>query len=56
LCEKYPGSIVDYGSLIWITLQRSANAREAIATMDELMQTYGYASEGEVSMTDGRKA
>lgn len=47
LCEAYPGSIVDYGSLIWITLQRSATAREAIATMDHLMQTYGYASEGE---------
>ncbi|GMI03160.1 hypothetical protein TrRE_jg5856 [Triparma retinervis] len=47
LCETYPGSVIDYGSLIWITLQRSATAREAIVTMDHLMQTYGYASEGE---------
>lgn len=38
---------IDYGSLIWITLQRSKNAREAISTISELMSTYGYASEGE---------
>lgn len=38
---------VDYGSLIWITLQRARTAREAITTIDELMSTYGYASEGE---------
>lgn len=38
---------IDYGSLIWITLQRSRNCQEAIKTLDYLMQTYGYASEGE---------
>jgi len=38
---------LDYGSLIWITLQRSKSAREAIQVMDELMQKYGYASGGE---------
>ena len=38
---------IDYGSLIWITLQRSKSAREAIQVMDELMQKYGYASGGE---------
>jgi len=41
------GAIMDYGSLIWVTLQRAKTAREAIATMDELCQKYGYASDGE---------
>jgi dipeptidase len=40
-------AIVDYGSLIYITLQRAGTAREAIQIMDELMTTYGYCSEGE---------
>ena len=39
--------IIDYGSLIYITLQRSRNAREAIKTMTSLAETYGYNSEGE---------
>ncbi|MCQ2239098.1 MAG: C69 family dipeptidase [Bacteroidaceae bacterium] len=39
--------IVDYGSLIYITLQRATNAREAIKTMTELVTKYGYASGGE---------
>lgn len=38
---------MDYGSLIWVTLQRARNAREAIEVMDYLVQTYGYASTGE---------
>eukprot|EP01130_Rhizamoeba_saxonica_P000772 TRINITY_DN10690_c0_g1_i1.p1 TRINITY_DN10690_c0_g1~~TRINITY_DN10690_c0_g1_i1.p1 ORF type:complete len:556 (+),score=149.68 TRINITY_DN10690_c0_g1_i1:32-1699(+) len=41
------GAIMDYGSLIWVTLQRSKTAREAILIMDELVTTYGYYSEGE---------
>ena len=41
------GGIMDYGSLIFTTLQRARTAREAIEVMDELMQTYGYPSEGE---------
>lgn len=40
-------AIMDYGSLIYITLQRSKTAREAIAVIDDLMQTYGYYSSGE---------
>ncbi len=40
-------SIIDYGSLIYITLQRAKTAREAIKVMDELVQKYGYASSGE---------
>ena len=38
---------IDYGSIIYTTLQRAANAREAIAVIVELASTYGYASEGE---------
>lgn len=40
-------AVMDYGSLIYIALQRAATAREAISVIDNLMQTYGYASEGE---------
>ena len=38
---------IDYGSLIYITLQRARTAREAIRTIVELADTYGYASGGE---------
>jgi dipeptidase len=40
-------AIIDYGSLIYITLQRAKNAREAIKTMSDLVSEYGYASSGE---------
>jgi len=39
--------MVDYGSLIYMTLQRAKNAREAIATISQLLSEYGYASSGE---------
>lgn len=39
--------IIDYGSLIYITLQRARNAREAIKVMSDLVSEYGYASSGE---------
>ncbi len=39
--------LIDYGSLIYITLQRSKSAREAIQVMTTLTETYGYYSEGE---------
>jgi dipeptidase len=39
--------IMDYGSLIYVTLQRARTAREAIRTIDFFVQTYGYPSEGE---------
>lgn len=41
------GAIVDYGSLIYMTLQRAKSAREAIKVMGELVSNYGYASSGE---------
>ena len=39
--------IIDYGSLIYIGLQRSKTAREAITVMTSLVEKYGYYSEGE---------
>ena len=38
---------IDYGSLIYITLQRARTAREAIDVMTSLIDRYGYASSGE---------
>ena len=39
--------IMDYGSLIYITLQRAKTAREAIQIMTDLVSEFGYYSEGE---------
>lgn len=41
------GAIMDYGSLIYVTLQRAKSAREAIKIMSDLVTEYGYASSGE---------
>ncbi|PKQ69620.1 dipeptidase [Labilibaculum manganireducens] len=41
------GAVIDYGSLIYLSLQRSKSAREAIKVMTELVETYGYYSSGE---------
>ena len=38
---------IDYGSLIYIALERCKTAREAIACVTSLVKEYGYASEGE---------
>lgn len=40
-------AIIDYGSLIYITLQRARTAREAIGVMTSLVEKYGYYSSGE---------
>jgi dipeptidase len=42
-----PEAIVDYGSLMFITLQRAKTAREAIEIMTGLVAEYGYYSSGE---------
>ena len=42
-----PNGKMDYGSMIYITLQRAKTAREAIMQMVELANTHGYASSGE---------
>lgn len=39
--------IIDYGSLIYLALQRSKTAREAIRVMTDLVAKYGYYSGGE---------
>lgn len=45
-CQGGEG-IMDYGSLIYVALQRAKNAREAIKVIAELMEEYGYISSGE---------
>ena len=42
-----PQGIMDYGSLIYVTLERAKTAREAIKTVAELVAEYGYHSGGE---------
>ncbi|MDE6817689.1 MAG: C69 family dipeptidase [Muribaculaceae bacterium] len=42
-----PEGIIDYGSLIYITLERARTAREAVKIMTDLVEEFGYASEGE---------
>ena len=49
--------IIDYGSLIYIALQRSKTAREAIEVMTSLVAEYGYYSSGEsFSIADPNEA
>ncbi|MCH5227094.1 MAG: C69 family dipeptidase [Muribaculaceae bacterium] len=47
LWDTTGNAIIDYGSLIQIALERSKTAREAIKVMTDLVEEYGYASEGE---------
>ncbi|MDE7154059.1 MAG: C69 family dipeptidase [Muribaculaceae bacterium] len=42
-----PNGIIDYGSAIFIALQRAATAREAIKVIDEIINEHGYAGTGE---------
>lgn len=52
-----PNGGIDYGSLIYITLQRAKTAREAIDIIAELANTYGYCSSGEsFSLIDTEEA
>lgn len=52
-----PEGRVDYGSLIYIALQRARTAREAIDVIVDLANTYGYASSGEsFSIADTEEA
>jgi dipeptidase len=49
--------MIDYGSLIYMSLQRSKNAREAILNFSQLVSDYGYASTGEsFSIGDANEA
>ena len=48
---------IDYGSLIYVTLQRAKTAREAIGIIVSLANEYGYVSEGETfSIADTKEA
>ncbi len=50
-------AIMDYGSLIYVALQRARTAREAIQVIVDLANEYGYASEGEsFSIADKNEA
>jgi dipeptidase len=52
-----PNGIMDYGSLIYIGLQRAKTAREAIEVISDLAATHGYASSGEsFSVADPNEA
>ena len=52
-----PKGGIDYGSLIYITLQRAKSAREAIDVIVDLANTYGYCSSGEsFSLIDQQEA
>ena len=49
--------ILDYGSLIYVTLQRAKTARGAISIMNSLVEKYGYCSSGETfSICDPNEA
>lgn len=55
--ELEGSGMIDYGSLIYIALERSRTAREAIDVMTGLVRDYGYASEGEsFSIADPHEA
>jgi dipeptidase len=45
--SKFHSGIIDYGSLMYLALQRAKTAREAIKVMSELFEEYGYYSSGE---------
>jgi dipeptidase len=52
-----PTGIVDYGSLMYLALQRAATAREAVKVMTDLVAEHGYASSGEsFSIADPNEA
>jgi len=52
-----PEGVVDYGSLMYIALQRAKTAREAIMVFADLTARHGYASSGEsISIADPNEA
>lgn len=52
-----PKAIMDYGSLMYIALQRARTAREAIQVMTDLVAEFGYYSSGEsMSVSDANEA
>ncbi len=55
--ELVGSGLVDYGSLMFIALQRATTAREAIQVIGDIVEQYGYASDGEsLSISDPNEA
>ncbi len=55
--QHQPDAIMDYGSMMYIAIQRAKTAREAIQIMTQLVAEYGYYSEGEsISVSDPNEA
>ena len=53
---KDPKAIIDYGSMMYIALERSRTAREAIKVMTDLVAKHGYYSSGEsISVSDPKE-
>lgn len=49
-------ALIDYGSLMYLALQRAKTAREAVEIMGQLVADYGYFSSGEsISIADGKE-
>ena len=54
---RNPEGLLDYDALMLLTLQRARSAREAIETIDELVEEHGYGSGGETfSIADAHEA
>lgn len=54
---RNPEGLLDYDGLMWLTLQRAGDAREAMETIDALCDEYGYASGGEtIAIADPEEA
>jgi dipeptidase len=52
-----PSGLLDYGSLMYIALERARTAREAVAVITGLVAEHGYASTGEsISISDPTEA
>jgi len=55
--QHQAGAVVDYGSMMYLAMQRAKTAREALKVMTDLVAQYGYASEGEsISVSDKNEA
>ena len=55
--QHQAGAIIDYGSMMYLAMQRAKTAREALQIMTDLVEKYGYYSEGEsISVSDKNEA
>jgi len=55
--QHQPTAIIDYGSMMYLAMRRAKTAREALQVMTDLVEKYGYYSEGEsISVSDKNEA